>query len=418
MNISIVTIGSRGDVQPYIALALGLNKNGHKVKIITNENFKEFIESYNVDFYPVEGDIREILNSEIGKKTLESGYSFNFLKHFFSILSEYFETLLDAVIQATNDTELIIFSPLAFISHSVAEYRNIKSISACLQPMNKTKDFPSFIFSEKLGFIPGYNEISHTILDLASWSLVQKSVNKILFKKFKQTIKFSDKKRFLEKTNFNYLYGFSKYIIPKPIDWSENHHITGYWFLESQENWSPSKELLDFLNTDKKIIYAGFGSMVNRNPEESSIIILDAIKGSDIKLIVTTGWGGLKIDNITENIYVTDQIPHDWLFPKINAAIHHCGAGTTSAVLKAGIPSISVPFFSDQPFWANRIYNLGLSTKPINRKDLNSSNLRSAIKESLDNSNMINRCKIMGDKVSSENGVMNAVRIIENIIHN
>lgn len=419
MNITIVTVGSRGDIQPYIALGIGLREKGFNVKIITNENFKSFIEAFNISFHPVKGDIKEILNSEAGIKTLESGYSLKFLKHFFEVLSEYFEDLLDSVIEVSKDTDFMIFSPLAFICHSVAEYYGIKSISATLQPMNKTKEFPSFIFPEKLSFIPGYNELSHLILEYSSWELIKKSVNKSVYKRFGKTIKFRDTKKYLEKTNFNYIYGFSKYIIPKPSDWSVNHHVTGYWFLDTQKNWHPPQELINFLDTDKKIIYAGFGSMLSRDPYETSKIIFDSIKNLDIKLIVSTGWGGLKVQGmIDDNVYVTEQLPHDWLFSKINAAIHHCGSGTTSAALKAGIPSIPVPFFSDQPFWANRIYNLGLSTKPINRKDLNSSNLRTVIKEALNNENMINRSLIISDKIKTENGVENSVKIIENLIYN
>ncbi|MFN8579124.1 MAG: glycosyltransferase [Candidatus Sericytochromatia bacterium] len=417
MNISIITLGSRGDVQPYLALGLGLKEQGFNVKLLANENFKEFISDFNIDFHPIRGNVHELVNSEAGKDLLESGYSIKFIKKFTNIMSEYFDNFFDDMLEGTKGTDFIIFSPLCFVAQQVAEYLGVKSMTANLQPFNRTNELPSFMFPETFSFIPKYNLMTHLVFEQAVWQSVRHTVNKNIVKKLNRPkIGFWGRRNELEKLKFPMIYGFSKYIIKRPNDWNKNHKITGYWFLDTQKNFKPEKELLKFLDTDKKIIYAGFGSMVNRNPEETSNMIIKSIKGLNVKLIIMTGWGGLSISDNYEDIHVVNQIPHDWIFPKINAVIHHCGAGTTSATLRAGIPSISVPFFGDQPFWSNQIYKLGLSTKPINRKDLNSSNLREAIIESIANDNLINRAKIISKKINSENGISNAVETIKQII--
>jgi sterol 3beta-glucosyltransferase len=418
MNISIITLGSRGDIQPYIALGLGLKNNGFNVKIITNENFNDFVKSYNLVFHSLRGDVHALVNSEEGKNLLESGYSLKFITKFTKLMSSYFENFFDDMIEGAKDSDFIIFSPLCFVAQEVAEYLGIKSMGANLQPFNRTKEFPSFMLPEKFNFIPGYNMFTHIAFEQAIWQSVRYIVNKNIVQKLnRKKIGLWGKRNNLEKNNFPMIYGFSKHIINRPYDWKSNHHITGYWFLDTKENWIPEDSLLKFLDTDKKIIYAGFGSMVNRDPEETSNMIIKSIKGLNIKLIIMTGWGGLSINQEHEDIYVVNQIPHDWLFPKINGAIHHCGAGTTSATLKAGIPNISIPFFGDQHFWGNRVYKLGLGTEPINRKDLDSINLRNAIINATTNENLINRSKIISKKINAENGVESAVKVIDNIIN-
>lgn len=416
MKISIVTSGSRGDVQPYLVLAKALRDKGYDVKLIANSNFKEFIEENNVKFCPLNVDIKELVESEEGLKLIESGNVITFLGKFLDLFKKLFIQFFDDMLEYCSDADLIIHSPTAFVASYIAVKFNVPSIGAYLQPFSKTKDFPNFAFPQDLSFLPLYNKLSHDLFDIISWQMVRPSINYITNERLKigKLPFFFNPSKFQEEKDFPMLYAYSPSIIPRPKDWRESINVTGYWFFENN-NYVAPKELEKFIDTDKKIIYIGFGSMSNRNSEQTSKMINNVINKLGIKAVVLSGWGGVnKIEN--ENIYMTDYIDHNWIFPKVSASAHHCGAGTTSVCLKSGTPQIPIPFFADQPFWAKRIYDLGLSSKPIKRKKLNEDNLYYSIKNVLENKDISKRSKEISLKISQEDGIGNAINAIEKII--
>jgi sterol 3beta-glucosyltransferase len=212
------------------------------------------------------------------------------------------------------------------------------------------------------------------------------------------------------------LSAYSNSIIPHPGDWSENIHITGYFFLDSEEDWHPPSELIQFLNSGKKPIYIGFGSMGGQEPEKLANIILGALEKSNQRGVLVTGWGGIKTKFTSENIIILDKAPHRWLFPQMAAVVHHGGAGTTAEVLRAGVPSVIIPFILDQPFWGARIKALGVGSNPIPHKKLTVNNLSEAITSVTTNQEMINRSKMIAELIRSENGVQNAVYLVQKIL--
>ncbi len=160
------------------------------------------------------------------------------------------------------------------------------------------------------------------------------------------------------------LYGFSPEVIPPPKDWGTDVHVTGYWFLDVEEGWSPPTGLVEFLAAGPPPIFIGFGSMSNRDPAEMEALISEALERSSQRAVVQAGWGGLKGIASPDRVCSIDSVSHAWLFPRMAAVIHHGGAGTTSAGLRAGVPSIIVPFFGDQPFWGQRVHDLGVGPGP------------------------------------------------------
>ncbi len=419
MRISIVTSGSRGDIQPYIALGKGLKASGHEVKIVTNENFEDFVKSHGLDFYPITVDLRDILESEVGMKLLESGYSYKFIKMFSSLMSEHIEILFHQLLDSLEDTEFIIFSAVTFIAYHIAKKKGVKCIAAYLQPVTPTNEFQSIMFPDKLNLLPFYNKLSHYVFQQAIWQTIRTTINKLMIEKLE-----SEKIPFLgdfnklytlnqvKKEQLNIVYGYSPYIIPKPLDWSHNIDVTGYWFLNSDKNEKLSPELENFLDTDKKVVYIGFGSMRNRDTNETARVVLNVIKRLDVKAIIMTGWGGFKDLPSDENISVVESVPHDLIFPRMSAVVHHCGAGTTSAGLKAGVPTVPIPFFADQPFWATKLYRLNVASKPIDRKDMNETNLYEALKTTLTDESISKKASYIGKIIRAEDGVKRAVDII------
>jgi UDP:flavonoid glycosyltransferase YjiC (YdhE family) len=211
------------------------------------------------------------------------------------------------------------------------------------------------------------------------------------------------------------LYGFSPSVIPAPSDWNGNTHITGYWFVDETDAWQPPTALLDFLQSGSPPVYVGFGSMSNRNPEQTADLVIQALTLTGQRAILLSGWGGLQKTKIPDSIFMIDSVPHSWLFPRMSAVIHHGGASTTAAGLKAGIPSVIIPFFGDQPFWGQRVAELGVGAKPIPRKGLTAERLANAIHEVITNENIRQRAAKLGEQIQAENGIESAVEIFNEL---
>ena len=419
MKLTIVTSGSRGDIQPYIALATGLRKLGHDITFITNEGYTELINSYGFKIYKIRGDIREIIESEEGARLLESGYSVKFILKFVKLFKDFLSTFLDDIYEGCQDSEGIIYSTVGASAYFMAEKLGIPSIGAYLQPITKTDEFPVFMFPPNMITTKMTNQLSYIMGEQLFWQPVRNYVNEWIDKKLKlKKAPFFGLYEKLHKNKYPFVYGYSPALIPKPHDWSEVIKVFGFWFLEKQEAWQPPKNLVDFLESGPAPVYVGFGSMANRNPEQTAETIIKALKKSKSRGLLLSGWSGLKKSDLDDDIFMIDSVPHDWLFPKMSALVHHCGAGTTSAGLKAGIPSIPVPFFADQPFWAYKMYHEGLASKPIMRKDLNSDNLSNSITKVIADNNMQKRSKRFGEKLALEKGVEYSSDYIDNVFKN
>jgi sterol 3beta-glucosyltransferase len=209
------------------------------------------------------------------------------------------------------------------------------------------------------------------------------------------------------------LHAYSEHVVPRPHDWPDQAHVTGYWFLDRLTQWEPSAELQAFLEAGEPPVYVGFGSMAGRNPQGLTHIVIEALQQAQVRGLIATGWGGLDVNSLPDTIFKLDQAPHDWLFPRVAAVVHHGGAGTTAAGLRAGRPTIICPFFGDQPFWGRRVQALGVGSKPIPQKNLTVDKLAAAIREVTISESIQQNAAVLGEKVRQEDGIANAVSIIE-----
>jgi len=214
---------------------------------------------------------------------------------------------------------------------------------------------------------------------------------------------------------FPAIYGFSPSVIPKPAEWRAEDHITGYWFLDPPDGWTPPPDLLNFLRAGPPPLYIGFGSIGNRNPAEITDLVLQTLKKTQQRAILLSGWGGLQKTDFPASIFMLDSIPFTWLFSQVAAVIHHGGAGTTSAGLRAGVPSIVIPFLGDQYFWGRRVQDLGVGPAPIPRSKLTVDRLAQAIQEAVTNTTMRQRAAELGAKIQVEDGIAKAIEIIGQI---
>jgi sterol 3beta-glucosyltransferase len=213
------------------------------------------------------------------------------------------------------------------------------------------------------------------------------------------------------------LYPYSPSLLPVPKDFPAHVHVTGYWFLDQTTTWQPEPELIDFLETGTQPVYIGFGSIGARNAEKRTQIILEALEKSGQRGLFLSGWGGLKASNLPQTVYMAESIPHDWLLPKVAAVVHHGGAGTTAAGLRAGKPSIICPFMADQPFWGKLVHQRGIGPEPISQYRLTPDKLATAITTVVVDQTMKHRAAELGEQIRAEDGIGHAVEVIGEVLN-
>jgi UDP:flavonoid glycosyltransferase YjiC (YdhE family) len=202
--------------------------------------------------------------------------------------------------------------------------------------------------------------------------------------------------------------GFSQYVVPHV--WGEPVYTTGYWFLD--EPWQPPDDLTRFLDNGEPPIYIGFGSMSSHNPQE---MVIEALAKVGQRAVIARGWGKTAVATVPEQVCVVDKVPHGWLFSRMAGVVHHGGAGTTAAGLRAGVPSFIIPHMADQPYWGRRVHELGVGSKPIPRHKLRVDSLANGIHQLVADSRMKAAATRLGEQISAEDGVGNAVQIIERL---
>ena len=411
-KISIVASGTRGDVQPYVALGKGLKNAGYTVRLLTSEDFESLVTDAGLEFCSTGDNVEEVLQSDAWRKTIESGNFISILARMQKEMKQRAAATAQQMPGLLKGSEMILTGMGGFAGvYSIAELLKIPVIQAYVFPFTPTQEFPSPLVP-KLPF-SALNRLSFHLTRQMFWqsSKVGDATTRQVLGIGKAS--FFGPFQSLNRRNVPTLYGYSSHVLPRPHDWPENQQVTGYWFLDAPSDWTPPSDLMNFLNAGAPPVYIGFGSMSSRNPEEAGAIALEALALSGQRGVIASGWGGLKTANLPNTVHLISSIPHSWLFPHMVAVVHHGGAGTTAAGLRAGIPSILVPFFGDQPFWGQRVEDLGVGPAAIPRKKLTSKRLADAITQAVSNTEMQQQAYDLGQKIRAEDGIANAVAFIE-----
>jgi sterol 3beta-glucosyltransferase len=417
MNIVIFALGSQGDVQPYIALGVGLQRTGHSVRIATHENYERAVLAHDLEFHAMHGDVQALVESEEMRRLLERG---NFLEITRRTTLESQRASVQWAkdgLGACQGADLLVAGVGGlFLALAFAEKLELPLLRAFVFPFTPTTAFPGALFPKSLGKLGGaVNRLSHEALRQIMWqgsrggdTLARKQVLGL------PPAPFFGPYASERLNRFPALYGFSPSVIPQPEDWKDAR-VTGYWFLDASSDWTPPPALEAFLQSGPPPVFVGFGSMGSRDPEKTAALVLEALERTGQRAILQSGWGGLRADSLPEHVHVTGSVPHAWLFPRVAAVVHHGGAGTTAAGLRAGVPSVIVPFFGDQPFWGERVHTLGVGPAPIPRKQLTVERLARAIQDAVSNLELRERAAALGAKIQAEDGIGNAVRLLEEI---
>lgn len=412
MKITIATVGTRGDVQPYIALGLGLQESGHLVQIATDSTFKDFIEASGLSFAEVKADPRRALQEDTRRIGSNPIRMLRWIDRQFAPLARgYFIDML----AACQDSDAILVSALAFAAMHVAQALGIPYLATYLYPVTPTHAFPSMAASSLPEWLTGVgwvNWLTFRFYNLSFFRMMLPLVNQLRGEILSLPPIPWSYYTHIDLSEVPIIYGYSQHVIPRPPDWGDHLHVTGYWFFD-QHGWEPPHDLAYFIESGPPPVYIGFGSMVDAEAQKTTRFVMDALAITGQRAVLHSGWSDLGFKKGSDRFFKVRDIPHNWLFPRMAAVVHHGGAGTSSAALLAGVPSVIVPYFADQPFWARHIYQLGASSKPMPRDKLNAEKLAAAIQESVEGKAIRERARQLGSLIRQEDGIAQAVRLID-----
>lgn len=365
MKILISTLGSRGDTQPYLALAVGLQQAGHRVTLVAPDSFIEWIQSYGVKAHPVRFHPHEVMRTISKTKN-----PFQAMRAMREVMTTGVMEAMDDCWQAAQEADFLLQTGTGSSALKIASKRGIPVAFSYLVPMPATRAFPMFMLPYRFSLGGTYNYLTHTVIRRVLWSAmggptVNRWRTRLGLPAWRSE---TDMQNFSRSLGTPSLYAYSPRVVPNPSDWDEDQHITGYWFLDVQPDWHPPADLLRFLDSGPPPVFVGFGSMSRKDPELLTSLALRALELSGQRGLLLTGWGGITRLSKPSNVFITDNVPHSWLFPRMAAVVHHGGAGTTAAGLRAGVPSIITPFEGDQHAWADRIVKLDVGLRPASIK--------------------------------------------------
>ncbi|KAL2330210.1 hypothetical protein Fmac_017791 [Flemingia macrophylla] len=412
LQIVMLIVGTRGDVQPFVAMGNRLQADGHRVRLATHKNFEDFVLNAGLEFYPLGGDPKILAGYMVKNKGfLPSGPSEIHIQR--NQIKDIINTLLPACQRRYPDTnapfkaDAIIANPPAYGHTHVAEYLKVPLHVFFTMPWTPTSEFPHPLSRVKQPI--GYR-LSYQIVDALIWLGIRDLINEFRKKRLKLKPITYLSGSYTHPCDVPHGYIWSPHLVPKPKDWGSNIDVVGFCFLDLASKYEPPKSLVDWLDEGEKPIYVGFGSLPLQDPEKMTHTIIQALEKTGQRGIINKGWGGLgALAEQKKSVYLLDNCPHDWLFPRCTAVVHHGGAGTTAAGLRAECPTTIVPFFGDQPFWGERVHARGVGPAPIPVDEFSPERLVDAIHFML-KPEVKKRAVELANAMKNEDGVLGAVK--------
>lgn len=418
-KILILTLGTRGDVQPFVALAKQLTARGHEVVLSTGQGFDDMIAAVGATSKPVSVDYAALLARTDVKAALHGGIRMiRMVRWGLRLQRQIAEELWQIGMEEKPD--LIVFNPKGVAGTLIGRALDIPAIPAMMQPLfSETGAFPpQFINLPDLGY--GLNRL----LQRAFLTLIEKGARPALTPVLKRLPPELRKGRVMaghmpSGVPAPRLQAYSAALAEIPEDWPATDHVTGYWFTDPAPDYTPPDDLAAFLESGPPPVYIGFGSMPSREPAELAETILEAIRKTGIRAVLALGWGGLETGTLPQDlagrVHVLRSAPHSWLFPRCAAVVHHGGAGTTHEGLRWGRPTLVCPVFGDQPYWARQVARVGAGPAPIPAKKLTTERLAAALVE-LQQPSYRQAAARIAQEIAAEGGTENAANRLEAVL--
>ncbi|KEY65070.1 hypothetical protein S7711_08140 [Stachybotrys chartarum IBT 7711] len=442
LNVVIQIVGSRGDVQPFVALGKVLKDTyGHRVRIATHATFQGFVEENGLEFFCIGGDPAELMAFMVkhpglmpGFDAVTSGEVSKRRKGIADILLGCWRSCIEAgdglgpppVPHGRNEpvnlsagipgdhskepfvADAIIANPPSFGHIHIAEKLGIPLHMMFTMPWSPTRAFPHPLANIQSSNADDVmtNYLTYTLVEMMTWQGLGDVINRFRDKVLDlPPLALIWAPGLMTRLKISYTYCWSPALIPKPNDWGNNIDIAGFFFLDLASSFTPQPDLAAFLEAGPPPVYIGFGSIVVDDPNAMTRLIFDAVHLAGVRALVSKGWGGLGADDVgvPEGVFMLGNVPHDWLFKHVSCVVHHGGAGTSAAGIKAGKPTVVVPFFGDQPFWGAMIAKAKAGPDPVPYKELTAEKLAEAIKFCLE-PDTINQAEELGQKIREEKG--------------
>lgn len=415
MKTTILAIGSRGDVQPAVALGKGLAARGHAVRVLAGKSFQRWIEAHGLTAIPASVDSVDIMESDLGKAWVSRGTNPLAQSRILQRLIDRFgEAMVADAVRACEGAELILSSFTSdTYAASIAEASGAVQVSMPLQPsIVATRHGPTALAApvprrdSLLNLLAGKLFVEPTV-----WRWYGGVTHRV---RRQLGLPPQGRRAYMAALRRTLVvHGYSAHVVPHPPDWPPSFHTTGYWFLDEGEGYTPPEALDRFLAAGEPPIALGFGSMTSHDPGATTRLLVDAVARSGRRAVLLSGWAGLGDMALPDTILRIDAAPHDWLYPRVAAAVIHGGAGTVAACLRAGKPAVVVPHLADQLFWGRRVEELGVGPRAIPRPRLTAGSLAAAIQAATTDAGVQRRAEELGRKIRDEDGVATAIGHIE-----
>ncbi|KAH6612397.1 UDP-glucose,sterol transferase [Boeremia exigua] len=404
LNIVIQVVGSRGDVQPFIALGTELKKHGHRVRLATHDTFSAFVRASALEFFPIGGDPAELMAYMVKNpglipslKSLKSGDIQKKQKMVAEILKGCWQSCVqaDPITGTPFVANAIIANPPSFAHVHCAQALSIPVHLMFTMPWSNTRAFPhplANVITKNTSIDPEVaNYISYSVVEWMTWQGLGNVINEWRGTIDLEPITGSEGPNLPNTPGIPFTYCWSPALVPKPSDWGSHIGMISFsslvcrkaglicadvcgFFFRDPPLYTPDSELQKFLDNGSAPIYIGFGSIVLENPDELTRMLLDAVKATGVRAIISKGWGGLGGNGDPQyqddDILYLGDCPHEWLFQHVAAVVHHGGAGTTACGLLHGRPTFIIPFFGDQPFWGTMVGAAGAGPMPVSHQSL------------------------------------------------
>ncbi|TDC36060.1 glycosyltransferase [Micromonospora sp. 15K316] len=401
MRILIVTAGSRGDVAPFTGLGQRLQQAGHQVALAAHARFADLVRECGLEYRALPGDPVELVRARTAAPSPEAAQS---------VFAAFLDDLGDGVLAAaTAGTDIVLtaFGP-APLARLVADGLGIPSVGVYLVPGVPTREFPPPGWPATGDLSPADNIAAGREVLARTGSLYADVLRRL-----------SDRLGLPAATteasppdDWPICHGFSPAVVPRPADWPAAAHVTGYWWPARSPDWQPPDELVDFLESGPPPVFVGFGSMTPAH-ERLHDVVAAAVKRAGVRAVVQSGWA--ELSPAGDDILTVGDVPHDWLFPRTAAVVHHAGAGTTGAGLRAGVPVVPVPVLVDQPFWADRVHRLGVAPQPLPLHELTADALAGALRNCLDRPTYRDRAVELARRIRVEDGPAGVLSVIRDV---
>ena len=423
MKILLLTLGTRGDVQPFVALGVGLKAAGHEVSVCAPSSFAPLVTEHGLTYAPMSDEIVQLARAQEGREILgAAGSPLGLLKGWLRLarrVGPMQRRVLDDAWAAAPGTDALVYHPKVLGGTDLGERLKVPVFLVLPAPaLVPTRVFPAPVLPPlrvPLSLQGVYNRLTYRLpqlMNVATAGVVNKWREEAL--ELPARPAFQDPLRYPDGRAVPVLHPFSPHIAAPPADWSADVAVTGCWILTSE--WRMPSELREFLRAGPPPAYVGFGSIAGRNPAQTTQTVVGALERAGQRGVLSSGWGGLGTARLPGTVFKLDAAPHDLLFPHMAAVVHHGGAGTTAAGLRAGKPTVVCPFFGDQPFWGARVAALGVGPAPIPQRRLTAENLAAAIRRAVTDTEMQGRAYELGVKLRAEDGVGRAVQFIETYV--